>query len=124
MIGRFDELDRSENSLEELKVRLTLDNVSLKKEEAEDLQCLLDKAANPIDASTAKALEDMDKGGKLLVKMTKMVEKLNTHADSFEERYAKDLSLLSQLLAAIAKRQPVSEVKALLKQLEASAQVK
>ena len=105
-------------------MRLTLDNVSLKKEEEEDLQDLLDKAANPINASTAKALEDMDKGGKLLVKMTKTVEKLTTRADHFEERYEKDLSLLSQLLAAIAKRQPVSEVKALLKQLEASAQVK
>lgn len=111
-------MEDSEDRLQQLKVRLTLDNVSLRQEEQEDLQNLLTRATNPINASTAKALEDMDKGGKLLLKMTKSVQKLTSKAQVIEEKYANDLSLLSQLLAAIAEKQPVGTVKALLGQLE------
>ena len=113
-------MDNSTDKLQDLKVRLALDNVSLKEGEKEELQYLLDRAENPVNASTVKALEDMDQGGKLLVKMTKTVQKLTSRIETFEEKYATDLSLLSQLLAAIAKKQPACDVKALLEQLEAS----
>jgi len=105
-------------------VRLTLDNVSLKPGEQEDLQSLLDRATNPISASTLKALEDMDRGGKLLVKMANTVQKLTSKSQEIEQKYENDLSLLSQLLAAIAEKQPVNKVKALLGRLESEVHTK
>ena len=112
------------DTLQELKVRLTLDNVSLKPGEQEDLQSLLDRATNPVSASTLKALEDMDRGGKLLVKMTNTVQKLTSKSQEIEQKYENDLSLLSQLLAAIAEKQPVNQVKALLGRLESEVHTK
>jgi len=112
------------DTLQELKVRLTLDNVSLKPGEQEDLQSLLDRATNPISASTLKALEDMDRGGKLLVKMANTVQKLTSKSQEIEQKYENDLSLLSQLLAAIAEKQPVNKVKALLGRLESEVHTK
>lgn len=112
------------DTLQELKVRLTLDNVSLKPGEQEDLQSLLDRATNPVSASTLKALEDMDRGGKLLVKMTNTVQKLTSKSQEIEQKYENDLSLLSQLLAAIAEKQPVNQVKALLGRLESEFHTK
>lgn len=105
-------------------MRLTLDNVSLKPGEQEDLQSLLDRATNPISASTLKALEDMDRGGKLLVKMANTVQKLTSKSQEIEQKYENDLSLLSQLLAAIAEKQPVNKVKALLGRLESEVHTK
>lgn len=99
-----------------------LDHVSLLSTEQEELQALLDKATNPLNASTEKALQDMDRGGKLLVHLTKSAQSISMNMSQFETRYHQDLALLMQIIAGIERKAPAEEVKEMLERLEKSAE--